>query len=361
MLILAVYKSSEMKKALITGITGQDGAYLAKFLLDKNYEVFGLFRRSSTPNFWRLSYLNVYDKVHLISGDMTDLSSIMSAFKVSNPDEVYHLAAQSFVEASFESPIATAEITGVSVSRILETVKLMYPETKVYFAGTSEMFGSSFDGKALNENSRFEPMSPYAASKLYGYWMSGIYKKSYKLFVSSGILFNHESELRGLEFVTRKIVNEASKIYYGLSKKIRLGNIYSARDWGYAPEYVEAMYLMLQQKEADDYVIATGETHSVEEFLRYSFDYINMDYHEFLEVDRQLMRPLDVPVLKGDYSKAKKKLKWEPKTKFRDLVNLMMKEEMKKWDMYLRGERFPWDVPTFPHENVMLKSYNGMK
>ena len=294
-----------MKNALITGITGQDGTYLAKLLLNKGYNVYGLYRRLSTPNFWRLQDLNIYDKINLISGDLTDLSSIMNVFKVSQPDEVYHLAAQSFVEASFESPLATAEVTGLSTTRILEAVKLFYNNTKVYYAGTSEMYGSSYDSTSLDENSVFKPMSPYAASKLYGYWISNIYRNGYNLFVSSGILFNHESQIRGIEFVTRKIVNDAAKIYYNLEKKIKLGNINAMRDWGYAPEYVEAMYKMLQKDKPDDYVIATNETHSVKEFLEEAFNYIGLNYEKYLEIDKRFIRPLDVPVLKGDYSKAK--------------------------------------------------------
>ncbi|WP_298279893.1 GDP-mannose 4,6-dehydratase, partial [Ferroplasma sp.] len=239
-----------MKSALITGITGQDGAYLAKLLLKKNYKVYGLYRRLSTPNFWRLQSLGIYDKINLISGDLSDLSSILNAFKASDPDEVYHLAAQSFVEASFESPLATAEVTGLSTTRILEAVKLYHKDTRVYYAGTSEMFGSSYADKALNEMDVFQPMSPYAAAKLYGYWISRIYREGYGLFISSGILFNHESEIRGLEFVTRKIVNEVAKIHYGLEQKIKLGNINAKRDWGYAPEYVDAMHRMLQSDKA---------------------------------------------------------------------------------------------------------------
>lgn len=348
-----------MKRALITGITGQDGAYLAKLLLEKNYMVYGFYRRLSTPNFWRLQYLGIYDKINLISGDLSDLSSILNAFKASNPDEVYHLAAQSFVEASFESPLATADVTGISTTRILEAVKLYDQKTKVYYAGTSEMFGSSYSNKALSENDVFQPMSPYAAAKLYGYWISRIYRDGYGIFISSGILFNHESEIRGLEFVTRKIVNEVAKIYYGLEKKIKLGNITSKRDWGYAPEYVNAMHKMLQSDTPGDYVIATDETHTVEEFLKYAFEYVDMNYSKYLEIDKRFVRPLDVPALRGNYSKAKKELQWEPKVKFLELVKLMMKEELKRWDMYLKGDQFPWDVTNYPNENNLLKTYRG--
>lgn len=255
-----------MKKALITGITGQDGAYLTKFLLDKNYEVYGTYRRLSTPNFWRLQYLDVFDRINFIPVDLTDMSSIIEALKISEPDEVYHLAAQSFVEASFETPVATAEVTGVSVVKILEAIRQNRQDVKFYFASTSEMFGKTgfLNNKhLLNENDPFYPMSPYAAAKLYGYWTTRIYREAYNIFAVNGILFNHESPLRGLEFVTRKICNEVAKISLGLSDEIRLGNLQAKRDWGYAPEYIEAMWLMLQQNKPEDYVIATGEAHSV--------------------------------------------------------------------------------------------------
>ena len=348
-----------MKKALISGITGQDGAYLAKLLLAKGYKVYGFYRRLSTPNFWRLQSLGIYDKINLISGDLNDLSSMLNAIKASSPDEVYHLAAQSFVEASFESPLATAEVTGLSTTRILEAIKMYNQETKVYYAGTSEMYGSSYADRALNENDAFRPMSPYASAKLYGYWISRIYREGYGLFVSSGILFNHESEIRGLEFVTRKIVNEVAKIHFGLEKKIKLGNIKAKRDWGYAPEYVDAMHRMLQADKADDYVIATNEIHTVEEFLKYAFECVDMDYQEYLEIDKRFERPLDVPALRGDYSKAQKKLHWEPKVKFPELVKLMMNAELERWNKYLKGEQFPWDVPNYPNENNLLKTYKS--
>ncbi|MFG1391151.1 GDP-mannose 4,6-dehydratase [Acidiplasma aeolicum] len=348
-----------MKSALITGITGQDGAYLAKLLLSENYKVYGLYRRISTPNFWRLQSLDIYDKINLISGDLNDMSSIINAINASNPDEIYHLAAQSFVEASFESPLATAEVTGLSTTRILEAVKLMKLDSKVYYAGTSEMYGSSYLNKSLNESDVFQPMSPYAAAKLYGYWISRIYRDGYNIFVSSGILFNHESEIRGMEFVTRKIANQVAKISLGLENKIYLGNIEAKRDWGYAPEYVEAMHKMLEYNKPDDFVIATDETHTVKEFLEYAFDYINDDYNKYLEIDKRFVRPLDVPALKGDYSKAKEELNWSPKTRFKDIVKIMVGEEIKRWKKYLNGDQFPWDVPNYPNENNLLKTYRG--
>lgn len=346
-----------MKKVLITGVTGQDGAYLAKFLLDKGCEVYGTYRRLSTPNFWRLEYLGIFDKVKLIPADLSDTSSIVEALRISEPDEVYHLAAQSFVEASFETPIATGDITGLSVTRILEAIRQNCRDIKFYFAATSEMFGKSgllTGGKPLNENDMFYPMSPYAASKLYAYWTTRIYREAYKIFTVNGILFNHESPLRGLEFVTRKIANEVAKIFLGLSKELRLGNLDAKRDWGYAPEYVELMWLMLQQKEPDDYVIATSEAHSVRELSERAFDVVGLDWQEYVKVDKRFLRPLDVPSLTGDYSKAEKKMGWRPRTKFNELVKIMVKEEVSRWERWLDGERFPWDAPNYPSENRII-------
>ena len=346
-----------MKKALITGITGQDGAYLAKFLLDKGYEVYGSYRRLSTPNFWRLEYLGVFGKVNLIPVDLSDFGSIVEALKISQPDEVYHLAAQSFVEASFETPVATGDITGLATTRILEAIRQVCPDIRFYFAGTSEMFGKSNllnGGKPLSEKDIFYPMSPYATAKLYGYWITKIYREGYGIFAVNGILFNHESPLRGLEFVTRKVSNEVAKISLGLSKELRLGNLDAKRDWGYAPEYVESMWLMLQQKEPDEYVIATGEAHSVRELVEKAFEVVGLDWQEYVKVDKRFFRPLDVPCLVGDYSKAKEKLGWNPKTKFEKLVELMVREDVSRWERWLKGERFPWDAPSYPSENKIL-------
>jgi len=340
---------------LITGITGQDGAYLSSFLLNKGYEVYGTYRRLSTPNFWRLEYLNIFDKVNLIPADLSDSGSLVETLKISKPDEIYHLAAQSFVEASFETPIATSDITGISVTRILETVRQLCPDVKFYFASTSELFGKSgAANKPLCEVDVFNPMSPYAAAKLYGYWITKIYRDGYQIFAVNGILFNHESPLRGLEFVTRKVANEVAKISHGLSKELRLGNLDAKRDWGYAPEYVESMVLMLQQKEPDDYVVATGEAHSVRELVQKAFDTAGLDWQKYVKTDKRFMRPLDVPSLCGDYSKAKRKLGWVPKTKFNKLVELMVKEEINRWQRWINGERFPWDAPNYPSENRIL-------
>jgi GDPmannose 4,6-dehydratase len=344
-----------MKRALITGITGQDGAYLAKFLIDKGYEVYGIYRRLSTPNFWRLESLDIFNRVNLIPADLSDMGSIIESLKISEPNEIYHLAAQSFVETSFETPVATADITGLAVTRILEAIRQNCSDVKFYFAATSEMFGNAgLLNNRLGEDDFFCPMSPYAAAKLYGYWITRIYRDGYKIFTVNGILFNHESPLRGLEFVTRKIANQTAKISLGLSQEIKLGNLDAKRDWGYAPEYVAAMWLMLQQNEPDDYVVATREAHSVREFAQRAFNVVGLDWEKYVKVDKRFLRPLDIPSLNGDYSKAEKKFGWKPKTKFNELVEIMVKEEVTRWKRWLKGERFPWDAPHYPSENRIL-------
>lgn len=346
-----------MKNALITGVTGQDGAYLAKFLLDKGYEVYGTYRRLSTPNFWRLEYLGIFDKVNLIPVELSDTGSIVEALKISKPDEIYHLAAQSFVEASFEAPIATGDITGISTTRILEAVRQVCSDAKFYNAATSEIFGETGalnGGRPLNENDVFRPMSPYAAAKLYSYWITKIYRDGYGIFAVNGILFNHESPLRGLEFVTRKISNEVAKIKLGLSKELRLGNLNAKRDWGYAPEYVESMWLMLQQDKSDDYVIATGVAHSVQEFAEKAFSIVGLNWEDYVKVDKRFLRPLDAPCLVGDYSKAQRILGWRPEIDFGKLVEVMVNEEVSRWSRWLKGEKFPWDAPNYPSEIKIL-------
>jgi len=345
-----------MKSAFLTGVTGQDGAYLTKFLLDKGYEIYGAYRRVSSPNFWRLECLNVFDQVNLIPCEMSDMASIIEAIKISRPDEIYHLAAQSFVEAAFESPLATADVSGLSTARLLEAIRHICPDTKFYFAGSSEQFGKTgiIQKRPLTEEDVFSPMSPYATAKLYGYWMTKIYREGYKLFTVNGLLFNHESPLRGLEFVTRKISNEIAKISLGLSKELKLGNLEAKRDWGYAPEYCASMWLMLQQDEPDDYVIATGETHSVREFVEKAFSVAGLDWQEYVKTDKRFLRPLDVPCLSGDYSKAKKKLGWGPQTSFDELTKIMVKEDMKRWERWLNGEKFPWDAPNYPSEAKII-------
>jgi len=342
-----------MKRALISGITGQDGAYLAKFLLEKGYKVYGTYRRVSTPNFWRLQSLSIFNKVNLVLADLIDMSSIIEAIKISQPDEIYNLGAQSFVGASFMQPLGTTEITGIGVARFLEVIRQINPEMKFYQAGTSELFGNNKEG-AQNEESPFCPQSPYAVAKLYGHWMTKVYRDGYKIFACNGILFNHESPLRGLEFVTRKISNAVAKTAVGIQNELLLGNLEAMRDWGYAPEYVECMWLMLQQEEADDYVIATNEMHSVKEFAEKAFDVVDLDWQEHVKVDKRFFRPLDVPSLRGDYSKAKLKLGWEPKMGFEELVKTMVTEDLHRWERWLNGEKFPWDAPNYPEEAMIL-------
>lgn len=344
---------SDQKRALVTGITGQDGAYLARFLLQKGYEVYGTYRRLSTPNFWRLQYLDIFHRINLIPADLVDAASIIEAINTSQPDEVYHLAAQSFVGASFEQPVGAGEITGLGVTRILEAIRGVNPRIRFYQASTSELYGRG-NPASQTENTPFHPASPYAAAKLYGYWLTRIYREGYNIFACNGILFNHESPLRGLEFVTRKISNAVAKIALGLEKELRLGNLEAKRDWGYAPEYVESMWLMLQQQEPDDYVIATGEAHSVREFAQKAFAIVGLDWQQYVKVDERFLRPLDVDFLQGDCSKAKQKLNWEPKVKFDKLVEIMVKEDLDHWQRWQKGERFPWDAPNYPGEARIL-------
>jgi GDPmannose 4,6-dehydratase len=342
-----------MKRALITGVTGQDGAYLAQFLLNKGYRVYGTYRRLSTPNFWRLQYLDIFDKVDLIPADLLDTSSIVEAVKVSQPDEIYHLAAQSFVFASFEQPVGAGEITGLGVTRILEVIREINPKIRFYQASTSELYGRG-NTMPQTENTPFRPSSPYAAAKLYGHWVTRIYREGYGIFACNGILFNHESPLRGLEFVTRKISNAVAKIALGVDNELRLGNLEAKRDWGYAPEYVESMWLILQQDEPDDYVIATGETHSVREFVERAFTVAGLDWQKYTKVDERFLRPLDVDFLQGDYSKAREKLGWQPQVKFDKLVEIMVREDLSRWRRWLKGERFPWDAPNYPSEDRII-------
>ncbi|MGI0141393.1 MAG: GDP-mannose 4,6-dehydratase [Candidatus Micrarchaeales archaeon] len=346
------------KSALITGITGQDGAYLAKFLLGKGYKVYGAFRRLSTPNFWRLQYLDVFDKVQLIPYEANDMSSIAEAIDIAKPDEFYNLAAQSFVAAAFEQPIVTSQTDGISIAMILEVIRQVNPEIKFYQASTSEMYGQSgmtgglkgLSTKPLNEESIFKPTSPYAAAKLYAYWVTRIYRQSYKLFACQGILFNHESPLRGLEFVTRKITNGVAKIAVGIEDKLELGNIKSVRDWGFAPEYVDAMWRMMQQDKPGDYVVATNRFHSVFGFVNAAFEEAGLNWRKHVKITKRFMRPLDTNALRGDYSKANSDFGWKPKTKFEGLVKIMVKADIERWERLLAGERFPWDAPNYPNE-----------
>lgn len=338
-----------VKRALITGVTGQDGAYLAKFLLEKGYEVFGVVRRVSTPNFWRLQHLEILDKITLISADLSDMASLSEAIHESNPVEIYNLAAQSFVGSSFDQPLQSTDVNGIALLKILEIVRKFNPKIKVYQASTSELYGDSVDPiGSQNERTPFKPNSPYALAKLLAFEAARIYRESYGIFVCNGILFNHESEIRGLEFVTRKITNEVAKIKLGLSNELRLGNLDSKRDWGYAQDYVELMWKILQHDHPEDFVIATNETHSIKEFVEEAFRLAGLDWKLYVRIDPQHKRPYEVPYLKGDYSKAKMVLGWEPKTKFKELVKIMVEADLERWKKHLRGESFAWDAPNHP-------------
>ena len=334
-----------MTRALITGITGQDGAYLAKLLLKKGYKVFGTYRRQASTNFWRLHYLKIINKINLISADVLDSTSLYRALQKSNPQEVYHLAAQSFVGASFDQPIYTSDVTGFGTVRLLEEILKFNNKIKFYQASSSEMFGSE-KSKVKNETTPFMPSSPYAISKLYAYWQTKLYREAYNTFAVNGILFNHESPIRGLEFVTRKISNEIAKISLGISKKLVLGNLNAKRDWGYAPEFVEGIWKSLQTKKADDYVMATNESHSVKEFVDKACKIAGVPKNKIFS-NKTLLRPHDVESLKGDYSKAKNILKWEPKVKFEELVKIMVEEDINRWEQKLKGEHSPWDAENY--------------
>jgi len=331
------------KTALITGITGQDGAYLADFLLAKGYNVFGTFRRISSPNFWRLLYLGIVDRVNLIPADLIDDSSLKEAVRISKPDEVYHLAAQSYVGTSFDQPITSGEFSGLAVARILESVRQFDPTIKFYQASSSEMYGAVKE-YPQSESTKFVPQSPYASAKVYGYHITKIYRKGYGMFACNGILFNHESPLRGLEFVSRKITNGVAKIALGIDKYLYLGNLTSKRDWGYALEYVECMWKILQQKKPDDFVIATGKAHTVLDFVKMAFEMANLDWKKHVKTDKNLYRILEVEVLQGDSGKARKKLGWKPKVNFEKLVKIMVDSDMERWKRWKKGEIFPWDA-----------------
>jgi GDPmannose 4,6-dehydratase len=312
-----------MKKALIFGLTGQDGTYLADFLINKGYSVFGTYRRTSHKCFERLELFDILNNVELINADLTDQISINNAVKETQPDEIYNLAAQSFVATSFKEPLFTSDVTGVGALRIFEAVKEFSPSSKVYQASSSEMFGNSGDVK--NEESRLFPASPYGVAKVYAHKSAQLYREAYDLSISCGILFNHESPIRGLEFVTRKITSAIGKIKAKKQDKIHLGNIHAQRDWGFAGDYVEAMWLMLQKNTPSDYVIATGISHSVKEFLEKSFEYAGLgDWKPYVEIDKKYFRPFDIENLVGDSSKAEKELNWRPKMSYDKLVEHMV-------------------------------------
>jgi len=313
------------KRALITGITGQDGSYLAEFLLSMGYEVFGLVRRTSTLNFERIRHIQ--DQITLIPGDMSDQTSLTRALKDSQPDEVYNLAAQSFVQTSWSQPVFTGDVTALGVTRLLDAIRELNPEIRFYQASSSEMFGKVVE-VPQKESTPFYPRSPYGVAKVYGHWITINYRESYGLHATSGILFNHESPRRGLEFVTRKVTYHAAKIKLGLANELRVGNLDSQRDWGFAGDYVQAMWMMLQQDAPDDYVIASGKTHSIERLLEVAFDCVDLNWKDYTVQDPRFMRPAEVDLLIGDPTKAGQKLGWEPRVSFEQLIQMMVESDL---------------------------------
>lgn len=316
-----------MKNALITGITGQDGSYLAELLLSKGYKVFGIKRRTSDLNYGNVEHLK--NEIEFIYADMTDLPSLITAIKTAKPDEVYNLAAQSFVQTSWEQPVLTSEVDGIGVANILEAIRVTKPDARFYQASTSEMFGK-VQTIPQNEKTPFYPRSPYGVAKLYGHWITVNYRESYNMFTSSGILFNHESPRRGLEFVTRKVSNAVASIKFGLQNELRMGNLDSKRDWGFAGDYVKAMWLMLQQEKPDDYVVATGETHTIRDLLKEAFGYVGLNYEDYVKIDPKFVRPAEVELLLGDSGKACEKLGWKPEVNFKQLIQMMVESDLDK-------------------------------
>jgi GDPmannose 4,6-dehydratase len=317
-----------MKRALITGVTGQDGSYLAELLLDKGYEVHGIVRRSSTEKFERIDH--IASKLHLHQADLLDQMSLIDVMKVANPDEVYNLAAQSFVPTSWKQPVLTAEFTAIGVTRMLEAIRhLGKDRIRFYQASSSEMFGK-VQAVPQTEDTPFYPRSPYGVAKLYGHWITINYRESYDMYCVSGILFNHESERRGREFVTRKVTDGVARIKLGLAKELRLGNLDAKRDWGHAADYVRAMWLMLQQDTPDDYVIATGQTHTVQRLVELAFGAADLDWKKYVVIDPALVRPAEVDLLIGDPAKAKKQLKWTPEITFEQMIERMVKSDLEK-------------------------------
>ncbi len=330
------------KTALITGITGQDGAYLAELLLNKGYTVVGAERRASTRNRMRLDELGITEKLTFTDFDLADQGNMMRVLDKHQPDEVYNLAAQSFVALSFEQPLMTGDVTGLGVARLLEAIRSVNPAIRFYQASTSEMFGK-VQAVPQDEETPFYPRSPYGVAKLYGHWLTVNYRESYNMYACSGILFNHESPLRGPEFVTRKITLAVARIAKGVQKELRLGNLDAKRDWGFAKEYVEGMYLMLQQDAPDDFVLATGETHTVEEFVEAAFSAAGLEWRDFVVIDPAFVRPAEVDLLLGDPEKAKVKLGWEPRTTFKELVALMVQADLARVGAAVDGA-----LPTVP-------------
>jgi len=314
-----------VKKALITGITGQDGSYLAEFLLEKGYEVIGMVRRTSTTNFDRIR--RIQDRLTLVQGDLLDQISLVDIMKEHQPDEIYNLAAQSFVPTSWKQPVLTGEFTALGVTRMLEAMRMVAPEARFYQASSSEMFGKVRQ-MPQNEHTPFYPRSPYGVAKVYGHWITVNYRESYALFACSGILFNHESPRRGLEFVTRKVTHGAAKIKLGLAEGLPMGNLEAERDWGFAGDYVKAMWLMLQQDEPEDFVVASGKPHSVRNLLEIAFDSLDLNYRDYVRVDERFIRPADVDQLVGDATRARKELGWKPEVTFGELIKMMVDADL---------------------------------
>lgn len=314
-----------MKKAFITGITGQDGSYLAELLLNKGYKVYGMCRRTSSPMIANISH--IYDEIELVEGDLLDQGSLMKVIRKTKPDEIYNLAAQSFVGTSWDQPILTGHITGLGVTNLLEAIRASKLDIKFYQASSSEMFGRVYE-IPQTEKTPFYPRSPYGVAKLYGHWITINYRESFHLYACSGILFNHESPRRGIEFVTRKVTDAVAKIKLGKQKELRLGNMESKRDWGFAGDYVEAMWLMLQQDKPEDFVIATGETHTVKELVETAFGYVGLNWQDYVVIDPQLFRPAEVDLLIGSPDKAKRMLGWNPKVNFKQLIEMMVEADL---------------------------------
>ena len=318
------------KSAIITGITGQDGAYLAKLLNDKGYKVYGLLARRATATTWRLEYLKVLDKVTLIEGDLTDVTSIIRALGEAKPDEFYNLGAQSFVATSWRQPQLTAQSTGIGAINCLEAIRIVNPKIKYYQASTSEMFGGMPEYPIQSETTPFHPRSPYGVSKLFAHWATINYRESFDIFGCCGILFNHESPLRGIEFVTRKVTDAVARIKLGQQKDVHLGNIDAKRDWGFAGDYVEAMWLMLQQAKPDVFVVATGETTTVRDMCKIAFEHVGLDYEKYVVIDPKFYRPAEVDLLRGDPTKAEKVLGWKAKTSLEQLITMMVDADMQR-------------------------------
>ena len=317
----------KQKKALITGITGQDGSYLAEFLLEKGYRVYGMTRRTSTSNYDRIK--GIVDRIELLPGDLLDQHSLTVLIRDTQPDEVYNLAAQSFVPTSWNQPVLTGEFTALGVTRVLEAIRLTKPDTKFYQASSSEMFGRVQE-TPQNEKTPFYPRSPYGVAKVYGHWITVNYRESYKIFAVSGILFNHESPRRGLEFVTRKITQGVARIKLDRQKKLKLGNLNSKRDWGYAPDYVKAMWLMLQQEKPRDCVVGTGKTWSVRDFAKVAFESVGLNWQDYVEKDKAMLRPAEVDYLRADSTQARKILDWKPETSFQEMVKMMVEADLER-------------------------------